>query len=99
MGFMDTVKGWFGSSKDTDEGMAGKSDTYVDRAQDFASDAGAAVKETSQDAYDSAKDKMSDMTEGAGDAMEKASDAVSDTAGDAMDAAEDVADDVKDQLS
>jgi hypothetical protein len=99
MGFMDTIRGWFGSTNDAGSDEGDKADTYVDRARDFSSDAEAKGKDTSQDMYDSAKDKVSDIGDDAGKAVDEASDAVSDAAGDAIDAAGDVVDDAKDQFS
>lgn len=51
MGLMDTLRGWLGKAKDEGSAMTEKAQPYVEKTKDFASDAGARVKETSQDVY------------------------------------------------
>jgi hypothetical protein len=56
MGFMDTLKRWFGTT--TDRGTP-----PIAESRDFASDASPTVKQTSQELDGSAEEEVRDMTD------------------------------------
>src|SRR5690606_20831072 len=99
MGFMDTLKKWFGSAKETaseaapdvEEGkeaaadVAEKAAPYVEKAKDAAAD----VAEKAAPYVEKAKDAATDAVEKIKEAVSGAEDAVADKADDVADAADD----------
>lgn len=70
MGFMDTLKGWFGKAKTEAAELSEKAAPMVDKA-----------KEMGGDAFEKVKDVAEDIGEAAGDSFDKAKDFVEDKMG------------------
>src|SRR5690606_1841787 len=99
MGFMDTLKKWFGSAKETASEAAEKAAPYVEKAKEAAAD----VAEKAAPYVEKAKDAAADVAEKAAPYVEKAKDAATDavekikeSVSGAEDAVADKADDVAD---
>ncbi len=58
MGFMDTVKGWFGKAKDVAGDVGETLGDVAEKAGDAAGDAFDAVKDKAGDVADAVKDKF-----------------------------------------
>ena len=73
MGVMDTVKGWFGTAKETASDLTEKAKPHVESAVEK-------TKETASDLTEKAKEKVSDMKSGAKETAAEATETVADTA-------------------
>jgi hypothetical protein len=97
MGFMDTVKSWFGTAKD----VAGDA---AEKAADVAGDAAHKAKDVAGDAAHKAKDVVDDVKgkldgdSDAGDVVADAANSATDVVADAADSATDAAGDAADAV-